>query len=398
MKLLSLIFLFLSGELVAQNVLPHTRQPPPQQPHGSFTRSIFIDCTDQIIDDMLNNHSLGLENELIVYLRDNFIGYAAMDGLQSVLGDPVKESVLRQLLLDIRSANPGIEIAAAGNSLNAFGHSFLKVHGEIRTECQLISQARLTAASQDALRVLSFFEKSVTFDFKEVKKEDECSTGFDALYLRFPFWKEQLSYTDAISAFNDYIIILEFMKTLKCRYSCIQSVDAEFVPNERFIPYGWTATDQVTAADELIDRVIMPGETDNGAGVYAIICRWFHLFTDRFTKDRTRVFIGFSAESNRFVSCAGIFGRPHLGDYLDQTGNMYSAEQIFVDQLNDPNYRCAYCNCNTNAMNQYSITNTEGNELTGSIWFSYSIMKNHRLFRTDKPKAKVSDILGRTIR
>jgi hypothetical protein len=61
--------------------------PPSQAPYSGytygFTRGLYIDCADEIIQDMANGNSLGLEAELKDYITTNFINYIALFSLDN---------------------------------------------------------------------------------------------------------------------------------------------------------------------------------------------------------------------------------------------------------------------------------------------------------------------------
>lgn len=402
-KLLSICLTLIMWSARAQTVLPHQPEHPPVNPHGTFMRSMVTDCTDDIVSDMINGNALGLKQDLFDYIATNYIEYVAMDGLSQTLGNSTAELFLRQLLYDLHSTFPGIQLGAIGSSAADFQSTLFKVNVDFKPACDQGAQSsniyldpkqtRLAEVNQHLLLAASLPDR------QKAAAEKKCMEGFDVLVLDDRFWQHYTDMSDAQNLFRDYLSTLEFMKKLKCSYGCIKFIDAIFLPITEYGSLGWTATDQITAVDPLAERIILPAFTNNAGRVYETVCWYFHLFTDRFTKDRSRIFIGCSAESLRFTLCIGTTGNDHLGDFLDQTGNMYSVEKIMVDQLNDPTYTCSYCSCNTNATNQYSITNRKGNELMGSMWFYYSIVKTNRLYRSPQESGrnpiKVRDVLGR---
>lgn len=401
--LLHLCFCLVYFSAKSQNVLPHQSERPPVNPYGSFTRSMVIDCSDDIISDLLNGSPQGRKQDLISYIGANYIGYIAMDGLYQTWGNTLRERCLKQLLRELHTTFPGIEIGAVGSLSADFRSMVFKIAVDYKPMCDHDAQSLGDYFNTDFTKLATvnqiFLFAATLSDRQKEDGNQPCYDGFDALLLDNRYWMNYAGMTDAQTRFRDYISSLELMRKLKCSYGCIKYVDAVFLPVTEFRNIGWTETDQITEVDLLADRIILPAFTNNVGNVYDGICRYFHLFTDRFTKNRSRIFIGCSAESQRFALCDGNSGSDHLGDYLDQTGNIYSAEQILVDQLNDASYSCTYCNCNTNATNQYTNTNRQGNELMGTMWFYYSVLKANSIYRIHQERRKdnigVSDILGR---
>ena len=74
------------------------------------TRGMYVDCFDCIIADIENGNPLGLENELFNYCDSRCIKYIALFRLDQggsclpggVIGDPVHEATLSQLILDLK--------------------------------------------------------------------------------------------------------------------------------------------------------------------------------------------------------------------------------------------------------------------------------------------------------
>ncbi|MEO8211020.1 MAG: T9SS type A sorting domain-containing protein [bacterium] len=104
-----------------------------------------------------------------------------------------------------------------------------------------------------------------------------------------------------------------------------------------------------------------------------------------------------SAEANSFTFCnSTLISHNYLGDYLNGTvspnGNLYSVEKILLKKFSDPNYFCSACSCYPFNGNHYSTGNIYGNELAGSMWTPYSMMKAHNLYRTsEKESDKLND-------
>ncbi|MBL0104850.1 MAG: T9SS type A sorting domain-containing protein [Bacteroidetes bacterium] len=193
------------------------------------------------------------------------------------------------------------------------------------------------------------------------------------------------------------------MQMLKCNFSCITSVESTFQPTDYYRLLGWTATDQITSADPLIDRMMIPAYSSDPSNGFDISCRNAHLLSDRFTKNGTTFYIGLSAQSANYSYCnSSDIPQNHLGEYLDgsatTSGNMYSVEKNYVDKLNNPSYFCADCSCYSYNDNQYSTTNLPANRCTGSLWYTYTMLRDHsisRQIRNLNPMTIVPDAIGR---
>ncbi len=412
---LLLLFVMTTTMLQAQNSGPHQPAAPPVNPTGSFNRGMFIDCSDQLIDDLINQEQLGLRQELINYIQTNYITYVAMDGLQSVIGNPFKEQFLKRLLNDLHRTFPDLLISAVvrnGVNVNA---RFFKTSDVFKLQCggadaisrnQIDSLLKVNADANAMIRFLVGVSK-LNETISNGRTTTKCSAAFDGFYLQYRYWEQlNLPLSQMQSNFSTFIAILKTMQQLKCNFSCLKNIEAELLPTEAYSSQGWTATDQITEADFLIDRMIIPGFTYDANGVYTYNKQTIHLLDDRFTKARTRYMIGMSAERSTLPYCSGIgMAADYLGDYLNQSGNMYSVEKLFIEQLNDPNFQCQFPNCNMNAWNQYSPTNPFGNELIGSLWFTYSFLKAgqvNRVRNENKEKETNSlrdfDLLGRQLK
>lgn len=418
------VLLFLSHCFLlstAQQTLPHSHEMPPQHTPFVFKRGMMIDCADEIIRDVANGNNNQLKQELIDFIQQNSISYIAMKGLDNsaIFGDPFLENGLRELLRDLHSSCPLLQIAVAAGANNNFSEKFIAQSDQFAYQCDPKNLLKrntidsLVNSSNDpemTKRIIRFFSSAIDFSFEKSASRTswKCMEAFDCLFLENRYWQNiNYSVRQMKSAFAGYLSILMSMQNIKCVNSCIQSVDAEFLPTEQYISQGWSATDQIEMADPLIDRMIVPAFTNDIGTIYDGSSHLLHLFTDRFSKDGTKYFIGLSAESPWISYCDNSgTGQNYLGDYLNTTGNMYTVEKEFSDQLLDPAYICQWCNCNVSADNYYTSVARTLNKPLGSFWYSYSFMKDYQLYRSQKTEivnetseniSKYFDLLGRPI-
>lgn len=410
-KLIIILLLQCAIAAYAQSGQPHVSEPPPPNPGYPFLRGMYVDCAGDIINDMASGNPLQLQQQLLDYIDHNFIGYIILCDLENagVFGNTLLESTLKYLLFDLKSRLPGMKVGLLGNTSAFFSStSFLK--GEPDRECLTsgsIQEAeaikRLFRAETDEENsIYKFFRDAARFNTVSRKSSHygRCDATFDALVLESRYWDQTASLSQMQSAFEVFKSALIFLQYLKCKYACIQSVDAEFLPNDLFRLQGWTAIDQITEADPLIDRVILPGYTDQSNGIFDMLCKTMHFLSDRFSRPGTALYVGLSAESPSYQYCNAITTpRSHLGDYLDGTtwpsGNMHSVEKNFLASFNDPAYMCMSCSCFPYADNHYGPTNKFANKLNGMLWRPYSMMQTNMLYR--KKPASIDDSSKRII-
>ncbi len=400
---LLLLILLINLSLKAQNTGAHQHEPPPAS-NFPFTRGMYIDCSNDIISDIKNGNPLGLFADLKMYIRDNYIGYIALYGLDhsAVIGNPQLEPSLRYFLSNLRQNFPDIKIGAIGSSDGFFtGSAYLRVNDYFNRVC-FPSNSVLRLSQVDSLvnrsstpaelkrkELCRFFLRAASMSrSRHDRHSNRCEAAFDALYLDYPYWENAgtLPLADIQSEFEAYKSILKVMQLLKCSFSCITSVEAEFQPTDAYRLSGWTATDQITEADPLIDKMMIPAYSNSlnpGSG-FDVACRNLHLLSDRFTKDGSAFYIGLSARSNSYNYCnSSDIPDDHLGAYLDGTnpvsGNLYSVENFFIDKLNNPLYFCSGCSCYSYNDNQYSTTSPASNRCSGSMWYSYGMMRTHNI-------------------
>jgi hypothetical protein len=215
---------------------------------------------------------------------------------------------------------------------------------------------------------------------------------FDALYIDYPYWENAslLGFNQINQRFASYCSSLQFLQMLKCSYSNY-IIESEFQPTDLFRLNGWTITDQIEQADKLIDRMMIPFYTDpySSSNAFNVNCRLLHLLSDRFSKNATNFYVGFSAQSNAYTYCNSTTPpQEHLGKYLEgsisPSGNLYSVEDQFLNKLNDPNYMCPTCSCRPFDENQYSQASPASNFCSGSIWLNYTMLKSHQLFKSEE--------------
>lgn len=387
----------------AQLTQSHQSQSPPVNPFHSFTRGMYIDCTDDILNDITSGNSLGLKQNLFDYIQNNYTGYIILTGLEysNVFGNPTLESALRNLLIDTRTQFPGIQIGIAGSASAFFQTtSFLHVWDKFGRDCYPIGSAKTkkeletfvndqsSVALQKRSEICKFFIRAARLGNEKSKSQNHlpCKGNFDALYLQYRFWDQTSSLLAMQSEFEQYKEILTVMKALKCSYNCIDHIDTEFLPTDFFKLQGWTAIDQITDIDPLADRLMVPAFTRNAQGVFDVSCKTLHYLSDRFSKPRSEIFLELSAESPAFNYCnSSLTPGNFLGDYLNGTvspsGNMYSVEQMWLNKINDPLYVCPACNCSTFQDNHYQSTNLPGNVIVGTIWGPYSMLQSNQLYK-----------------
>jgi len=400
---IALQLLLSNFQLKAQ--LPHTSQSPPVNPGYPFTRSLNVDCADEIISDMANGNLLNLEQELFNYVRNNFIGYIILSGMEhsNVFGNPQLENALSNFMIHARDSFPGIQIGIGGSDAGIFQSSGpMTVTLPFNMACfpkgmmtnindlnNALNNTGLNNINLKRSELCKFFLKAAQFghQFSKNNSSKYNKYGFDSFYLEYRYWNFTTSLTAMQNEFLNFKTILSFMKILKCNYNCTRFVEAEFLPNEIYNLQAWTAIDQITEADPLMDRMMLPAFTNNADGVFDMLCKTMHFLSDRFSKPRTTYFIEMSAEDNSFNFCnSTVIPHNYLGDYLNGSvipnGNLYSVERSILKKFNNVNYMCSSCSCRPYSDNHYSINNVYGNVLAGSLWTPYSMLKDHNLFRT----------------
>ncbi len=393
-------------ESKAQYIQSHQSQPPPTNPGYPFVRGMYLDCSKDIITDIANGNTLGLEQELRNYISNNSIGYIIFCDLENanVFGDPILENALRSLMRALRASVPGIKIGIEGSSENFFQNtSYLHIWELFGKECYPVDVMHSIKKAEEITNdqksqsnfirseLCKFFIRAARFGKKtdNYAPGSSCETAFDVLYVKYPYWLHTNSMLDMINEFNHFKDILYLLKVLKCQYNCTGAIDAEFLPTEMFNLQGWTAIDQITEIDPIVDRLMVPAFTNAGDGIFDMSCKTMHFLTDPFSKVGTRFFIELSAESPSYNFCNSIASPNNfLGDYLDgltsPSGNMYSVEEKFLDKFNDPAYVCTNCQCQAYMNNHFTIYNKQGNILSGMIWGPYSMLKDHNLYKTTK--------------
>jgi hypothetical protein len=396
-----ILFMF-SNPLSAQ--LPHTFQPPPVNPGGNFTRSLIVDCFDEIITDITNGNPSGLEHELFNYIQKNYIGYIILSGLEhlNIFGNSIKEKSLREFLIHARDSIPGLKIGLGATDavhytitplLNATTGSGCFSSGLIPNLTGFnyaLNNTGINFENLNRSEMCKFFFKAAQFCRNLYNKNPgKFKFPFDSFFLEYRYWNYTTSLASMQNEFMNFKMLLSVMNILKCNFNCIRYVEAEFLPSEIFNQQAWTAIDQITEADPLMDKMMIPAYSNNAPGLFDQICKTMHFLTDRFSKQRSTFYIGMNAEDNSFSFCdTSLIPHNYLGDYLNGTispnGNLYSVENMFLQKFNNPVYMCSSCSCLPFNGNHYSIANVYGNELAGSMWTPYSMMKANHLYRSKK--------------
>lgn len=419
MKKLSITIIYLFLVITSFSQSPQQHQAPPLN-NIPFTRGMFVDCMDEIVSDYKNGSPLALFDALKTYIQENYISYIALCDLDQgkVIGNNSMEASLKKILTELRISFPQIKIGLVGKQDGYTSRSGkIKTTDYFSTPCktgpasptsfQIDSMVNTVNNNEDLQRseTIKFFLRAMRFS---TTLKGCCSLTykslFDVLYLDYPYWKDasSLPFATIQNRFNSYYSTLRLLQELKCSYTNI-SIEAEFQPTDLFWPNGWTSTDQIEKADQVIDRMIIPFYTDPYSSNSAINenCKLLHLVSDRFSKNKTRFVIGFSAQSDQYTFCNSTdTPKDHLGKYLSgqvsPSGNMFSVEDQFLTALNDPNYFCPTCSCYPYNDNHYSPTNTAGNLCDGSIWYTYTMLTNNQLYKQNQ-KAKEEELVAITV-
>lgn len=399
-------------QLMGQQTLSHQNQSPPVNPGYAFTRGMNVDCADKILIDISNGNNLKFL-QLNEYIRKNFIKYIVLSGLEhsNIFGNPTMESVLKSFIYKVRITFPGIQIGISGSDSGYFQATGpVSVPTQFAANCfpkgTLNNYNNLNQALNDAgpflinlkkSELCKFFYRASQFGInaEASKNISACKTSFDAFYIEYRYWNRTTSLAAMQNEFSNYKTILSVLQILKCSYGCVRNIDSEFLPTEIFNLQGWTAIDQITDADPLADRLIIPSFTSNAGGTYDQVCKTLHFLSDRFSKPNSKIFIELNAESSSFNYCnSSQIPNNYLGDFLNGTvtpsGNMYSAEKMFLNKFNNIDYMCSLCSCRPYNDNHYNYSNTYGNSLVGVIWTPYTMLNDHSLFREqEKPTLEI---------
>ena len=397
----------------AQQTYSHQSQRPPLNPGYPFTRGMYVDCADEIIHEISNGDVLTLQRELNDYIRNNYIRYIILCGLEhsNIFGNPSLEAALRSFMNKTRTTFPGIQIGISGSDSGVFQNTGslivpqqfainffpLGSLNNISNFNDALNNAGLYSINIKKSELCKFFFRAAQFGNNSgiYKYSTHCKATFDAFYLEYRYWNQTSSLSAMQYEFSNYKTILSVMQVLKCNYSCIRNIDAEFFPTEIFNLQAWTALDQITEADPLADRLMIPAFTRNAAGVYDQVCKTLHFLSDRFSKPNSKIFLELSVESSSFSYCnSSIIPQDYLGNYLNgsasPSGNMFSVEKMFIDKFNDSNYMCPSCSCRPYIDNHYTFSNPYGNNLSGAMWTPFSMLKDHNLFKeTEKQNSEI---------
>ena len=387
----------------------HQHQAPPIN-SGSFSRGMFVDCMNEIIADVRNGSPLAQYDQLKTYIRDNYISFIELSDLDhnKVIGNPALEKVLRKILLDLKNTFPHLKIGVVGKEYdyqNATGR--IKVSDYLNPNCQqnngiysakqLDSLANIYSNNDELQRseTLKFFLRVMKIS-SNFKLNSNTITGslIDVLYVDDPYWNDATTtpFSDIKTRFDLYCNTLQYLQIMKCMFPSIV-IESEFQPTDLFWANGWTATDQIEQADKLIDRMMIPFYTDpyNSNSAFEVNCKLLHLLSDRFSKNGSRYYVGFSAQSNTYNFCnSQNTPEEHLGKYLsgqiNPSGNMYSVETQFLSMLNDTTNFCTSCSCRTFDDNHFSPASLTSNICDGAIWFTYSMLNRNDLYKSTDEK------------
>ena len=406
------ILLLLKLDLLGQQTLSHQNQSPPVNPGYLFTRGLNVDCADKILFDISNGNNLTFF-QLNEYIRKNYIGYIVLSGLEhsNIFGNPVMEAVLKSFIYKVRITFPGIQIGISGSDSGYFQATGpISIPTQFAANCypkgtinnynnfnQALNDAGPFLINLKKSELCKFFYRAVQFgNYAEVSRSTPvCKTTFDAFYLEYRYWNRTVSLAAIQNEFSNYKTILSVLQILKCSNGCIRFIDTEFLPTEIFNRQGWTAIDQITEADPLADRLIIPSFTNNASGTFDQVCKTLHFLSDRFSKPNSKIFIELNAESSAFNYCSSSqIPNNYLGNYLNGTvtpsGNMYSVEKMFLNKFNAIDYMCSSCSCRPFNDNHYNYSNAYGNSLVGVLWTPYTMLNDHNLFREqEKPLVEI---------
>ncbi|MEO8211021.1 MAG: hypothetical protein ABI840_10700 [bacterium] len=277
--------------------LPHTSQPPPVNPGGVFMRSMIVDCTDDIISDISNGNVLQLEQGLFKYMRDNYIGYIILSGLEhaNVFGNMPMENALYLFLIHARDSFPKIKIGLGASDAINFTVSAPGT-AMINTGCfptgtitnlqgfnSALNNTGINSANLNRSEMCKFFLKAAIFVTRMRKSSPEkFKYLFDSFFLEYKYWNYTTSLISMQNEFANFKTLLSVMKILKCNYNCVRYVEAEFLPSEIYTLQAWTAIDQITEADPLIDMMMIPAFNNNATILFDQVCKTMHFLTDRF--------------------------------------------------------------------------------------------------------------------
>lgn len=361
-----------------------------------------------------------LEGILHNYIQTNSINQLVLFGLDNsiVVGNSALEPALKAFLTDTRTNFPGIQIGAAASSQNflkqtdpflltPISHAFCEdgPQGMSVTEIENLMNRPTNARQIQEAEMLKSVCRLASFsgDNKNPQTNgweipEACFPGFDFIFIEIEYWS-RTQYTSIQLqnlAYENLKSCLYLGQKLKCAYRCVRNIDAEFNPRDiagdvNYTPL--TRVQQIRDCDFLMDQVMLVDYVQPSAASISFDykCDVLHEFADRSTKNKSRIIVAYSAEKAGFVDCHGItLSSDFLGAYLDgtdpsNTGNMYSVESDFVTLLENQNYICPNCGCNTFLENHFTNTSLEANEIEGSIWFASSFMMSHNLSRQPKP-------------
>ena len=404
-----LLIAFILNSYSAFSQQAHQHQAPPTN-NGSFTRGMFVDCMNEIITDVRNGNPLAQYDQLKTYINDNYISFIELSDLDhnKVIGNPTLEKTFRKILLDLKNTFPNLKIGVVGKEYdyqNATGR--IKVSDYLSQNCQqnngiytiqqLDSFVNIYSNNDELQRseTLKFFMRlmKISSNFK-LYSNTYTSPLIDFFYVDNPYWKDATTtpFSEIKTKFDLYCNTLQYLQIVKCMFPSI-IIESEFQPTDLFWANGWTATDQIEKADQLIDRMMIPFYTDpyNSNTAFDVNCKLLHLLSDRFSKNASRYYVGFSAQSNSFSFCnSQNVPEEHLGKYLsgqiNLSGNMYSVENQFLNMLNDATYFCTSCSCRTFDDNHFSPTSLTSNICDGAIWFTYSMLNRNDLYKSSDEK------------
>lgn len=405
--LFKIITMMLLSAVTCFGQAAHQHQAPPTNNYP-FSRGLFVDCMNEIVSDYKNGSPLAAYQELKIYIQDNFITYIALCDLDhgKVIGNSSMEPSLKRILTDLRTTFPSLKIGLVGKQkdytastprlkVSDFFSISCRQNPAMYTTIQLDSIINTVSTAEDLQRseTIKFFLRAMKFSAPlKCTCNQTAKSLFDVLYVDFPYWENAslVGFTPINQRFASYCSSLQFLQMLKCSYTNY-TVESEFQPTDLFWMNGWTITDQIEQADKLIDRMMIPFYTDpySSSSAFNVNCRLLHLLSDRFSKNATNFYVGFSAQSNSYSYCNSTTSpQEHLGKYLEgsisPSGNLYSVEAQFLNKLNDPNYMCPTCSCRPYDENQYSVASPASNFCSGSMWLNYSMLKSHQLFKTEQ--------------
>ncbi|HQW22623.1 MAG TPA: T9SS type A sorting domain-containing protein [Bacteroidia bacterium] len=399
------------------------------------TRGMYVDCFDCIIADIENGNPLGLENELFNYCDSRCIKYIALFRLDQggsclpggVIGDPVHEATLSQLILDLKARIPGMTVGAVGSSKNWFYGNFtpnLPVRyfdEKAKCEAPIVfsndALSRIMNPVPDEMNELTFIASELTKFFGRTAMYNSTDYNgshagkIDVFSVEYEYWDQSAS---SNSQYLNYLSIIQALKSISCKSQYHETIETELkLKNLQSTgcPSCPSAYDQAQAIDKYLDRILLVDYrhvlTDlfTGTSAGSTHCAGLYLLGDKHTGKQSHVWPLFSAEyptslgGSSWQTCephgisTGCNANDVCNDYLgyyvgDVPGTgynpMYNVENDYyaVPLASASNTFCTACGCTDWKENNIPGTsNPFHNLVDGFMWFTYTLMKDHSVAR-----------------